>query len=272
MNRKWVFAVISIVCLAGTLVSATLSVGVYDHPSYLVVRGSDNGIYYRLFNEASGTWGEWTKLPGSTCDSPSAAYIGEQLCVVVRGMDGSSMWQGFVNVNTGDFSGWTPISGSTPSAVELGSASTPSTGFESTGYISIPAAAFVSKYSGTNAYNAYIGRRVENWDSVTAYFAGAVQLPDGVTITNVTGYWYDADASEDIYCRLARMANRALNEMADVSSSGSAGYSSTVDTTVSFSTVDNSLYEYFLELEIPSVSPDYNLAFYYVTIGFAYPT
>jgi hypothetical protein len=129
MNRKWVFAVISIVCLVGMLVSVTLSVGVYDHPSYLVVRGSDNGIYYRLFNEASGTWGEWTKLPGSTCDSPSAAYVGDQLSVIVRGIDGTSLWQGFVNVETGAFSGWTQLSGSTLSAPELGSASTGGTSY-----------------------------------------------------------------------------------------------------------------------------------------------
>ena len=124
MNRKLVFAVLTIVCLAGVLVSVTLSVGVYDQPSYLVVRGNDNGIYYRLFNEATSTWGSWIKLPGATSDSPSAAYVGDQLCVIVRGTDGSSLWQGFINVGTGAFSGWTLLSGATPSAPELGSAST----------------------------------------------------------------------------------------------------------------------------------------------------
>ncbi|MDX1814228.1 MAG: hypothetical protein R3319_05505, partial [Candidatus Bathyarchaeia archaeon] len=123
MKRKLVFAVFAIVCLAAMLVSGTLSAGVDDdQPPFMVVRGSNNVVYYRLFDEATSTWGSWVALPGRTLDSPSAAYIGDQLCVVVRGMDGSSLWQGFVNVDTGAFSGWTFISGSTPSAVELGSA------------------------------------------------------------------------------------------------------------------------------------------------------
>jgi hypothetical protein len=121
MKRKLVFAVLAIVCLAAMLVAGTASPGA-DNYSFMVVRGSNNGIYYRLHNEATGVWGSWVQLPGSTIDSPGAAYVGGQLCVVVRGMDGSSLWQGYVNVDTGAFSGWTQVSGSSPSAPELGSA------------------------------------------------------------------------------------------------------------------------------------------------------
>jgi hypothetical protein len=272
MNRKLVFAVLSIVCLAGMLVSVTLSIGVSDQPAYMVVRGSDNGIYYRLFNEASGTWGAWTNLPGSTCDSPSAAYIGDQLCVVVRGMDGSSMWQGFVNVNTDAFSGWTPISGSTPSAVELGSASTPSTGFESTGYISIPGAGLHSERNdddvGFLPYYAY------SYDTGAVHILATVQFPDGVTITNMTVYWNDENSVVDLNCYLGRTdtGGGAVASIADGKSNGDGGLGSTFDTAASYwATVDNSQYSYLLNVYFP-IGSDYDLKFLFATIGFEYPT
>jgi hypothetical protein len=50
---------------------------------FLVVRGQDNGIYYRIHNESTSTWNAWEKLPGATLDSPAAAIVGNQLHVVV---------------------------------------------------------------------------------------------------------------------------------------------------------------------------------------------
>jgi hypothetical protein len=88
---------------------------------FSVVRGEDNGIYYHIFNQTTNAWNAWEKLPGATCDSPAAAIVGNQLRVVVRGMDGSSLWQGYIDVATDSFSGWTHISGATPSAPELAS-------------------------------------------------------------------------------------------------------------------------------------------------------
>jgi hypothetical protein len=267
MNRKLVFAVLSIVCLAGTLVSATLSVGVSDQPAYMVVRGSDNGIYYRLYNEGIGTWGAWTKLPGVTCDSPSAAYIEEQLCVVVRGMDGSSMWQGFVNVNTGDFSGWTYLSGSTPSAVELGSASSPS-GFGSSGYVSLNAVGFSSVTDG-----AWIDTTLMNKGSDTCAFCGAVQLPHGATITNVTWYWYDADTGVDMSFQLRRGSpTNSWANAADGTSSGSAGWGSTTDTTIAPAIIDSIGHSYYFVVYIPVNTPTSHLRYVFGTVGYAYPT
>jgi hypothetical protein len=91
---------------------------------FLVVRGMDNGIYYRFFNESTSTWDTWEKLPGATPDSPAAAILGNQLRVVVRGMDGSSLWYGTIDLATDTFSGWTLLSGATPSAPELASTGT----------------------------------------------------------------------------------------------------------------------------------------------------
>ncbi len=96
----------------------TVNVGA-DEMAYLVVRGSDNQIYYRMFNPISETWDEWGSLPGSTNDSPAATLVGKEFHVVVRGFDGITLYHGYVDLNTKAFSGWTWISGTTPSPPTL---------------------------------------------------------------------------------------------------------------------------------------------------------
>ena len=81
-------------------------------PFYSVVRGSNSGIYY------GATWWSWTALPGSTTDSPAAAVYAGVLHVVVRG-GGNRIYYGYVTLSSGVFSGWTPLSGSTPSPPSL---------------------------------------------------------------------------------------------------------------------------------------------------------
>jgi hypothetical protein len=143
-------------------------------------------------------------------------------------------------------------------------------GFEPTGYISIPASAFTSS---DYQYDTYIGTVINNKDAVTVHFYGAVQLPHGATVTNVTSYWYDMNASLDITCYLCRTnGNFTLFPLAGVSSSGSAGYGSTVDTNIYTPIIDNSLWSYVFVVEIPASSPNVNLLFRFATIGFAYPT
>lgn len=84
----------------------------------LVVRGLNNAIYR---NSWSGLgWTGWAGLPsGATCDGVGATAIGDSLRVVVRGMDGYTLWHGNVDLSTGAFSGWTLLSGSTSSAPTL---------------------------------------------------------------------------------------------------------------------------------------------------------
>jgi hypothetical protein len=85
---------------------------------YLVVKGLDNRIYYRAgFNDV---WQDWKVVPtGCTCDTPAAAVYDEKLYMVVRSMDGSSLFFGWVNLVDDSFSGWNWISGSTSSAPML---------------------------------------------------------------------------------------------------------------------------------------------------------
>jgi hypothetical protein len=83
---------------------------------YLVVRGFDNGIYYRVYDGSS--WTDWNRLPGSTMLSPGAVAFGGNLHVVVVGEDGALYW-GSLDLSTSTFSGWTKLDGATPSPPTL---------------------------------------------------------------------------------------------------------------------------------------------------------
>jgi hypothetical protein len=86
--------------------------------AYLVARGPNNAIYHRSYDLATLTWTDWTMVPGgATCDGPAATLVGNTLHMVVRGMEGTTLWYG--SVTAGTFSGWTHISGNTPSKPTL---------------------------------------------------------------------------------------------------------------------------------------------------------
>lgn len=147
----------------------------------------------------------------------------------------------------------------------------PGIGFEPTGYISIPAAAFESSENDDATFISSYILNIETTDTV--YFVGSIQLPHGVTITNVTSYWYDANTGLNIGCYLWRMDGNGTNyQMASFGSSGNAGWGSTVVTSISAATINNSLYSYCVYMVIPANSPVTSLRFRLVTIGFAYPT
>jgi hypothetical protein len=86
---------------------------------YLVVRGSNNGIYYQTYNVTSASWNGWNSLPGSTGDPPTATAINNELHIVVRGSNSGQIWHSYINVATNAFSGWELLSGSTPSPPTL---------------------------------------------------------------------------------------------------------------------------------------------------------
>jgi hypothetical protein len=102
---------------------ATGTITVLPDPSaFAVVRGPDNGIWYKDYYTATDTWSGWTWI-GSTSDTPAAAVSSGSLYIVARSLDGSALQFGNVNESTGGFSGWTnlssPASGVTPSAPAL---------------------------------------------------------------------------------------------------------------------------------------------------------
>jgi RHS repeat-associated protein len=80
----------------------------------LVVRGTDNSIYINKY--VGSVWQGWTALSsGSTTESPAATVIGDKLYIVVVGMDHITLWTSNKDLNTNAFSGWSWISGTTPS-------------------------------------------------------------------------------------------------------------------------------------------------------------
>jgi hypothetical protein len=88
--------------------------------AYLVVRGTNNRIYYRIYNASGSSWESWNVVPnGMTCDSPTAAVYSGKLYIVVRGMDEQSLWFGSINLTDNSFSDWTRLSGATPSKPTL---------------------------------------------------------------------------------------------------------------------------------------------------------
>jgi pimeloyl-ACP methyl ester carboxylesterase len=89
------------------------------HQTHLVVRGAHDEIFYRMYNSTTGSWTSWNLLPGATADGPAAVATGNQLHIVVRGVNYDQIWYGYVNLTTRTFCGWTPLNGATPSAPTL---------------------------------------------------------------------------------------------------------------------------------------------------------
>ena len=161
--------------------------------------------------------------------------------------------------------------GATGATGPIGPQGEPGIGFEPISYVSVSAAAFTSP-SESVSISTYLGN---NAAVGTALFYGSVQLPHGVTVTNVTFYWYDADISRDITFHLARVISTSTGELyplASGSSSGSAGYGSSMDISINNSIIDNTVYSYMFYVIMPSNSPTSNLRYLYGSIGFAYPT
>jgi len=105
--------------LSGSSPSAPTLASNSTHLS-LVVRGSNNRIYYRFCNAATHTWGGWSVLPsGSTGDRPAAAFTGDKLQFVVRGSSGGKLYHCNVNLASAAFSGWSLLTGTTPSPPTL---------------------------------------------------------------------------------------------------------------------------------------------------------
>jgi hypothetical protein len=88
---------------------------------YLVVRGSDNGIYLNV-RSSTGSWGGWSRLLGTIYEGPSAAIVGDILHIVVQGTS-KAIFHGRMNLTNGQFLGWTMLPGATPSSPALAASS-----------------------------------------------------------------------------------------------------------------------------------------------------
>lgn len=139
-----------------------------------------------------------------------------------------------------------------------------------TGYVSVPASAFVPRYS-TNSVR--IDDSLWNYeDSGYVHFFGSVQLPHGSTVKNVTFYWFDGGDSV-IYCNMYRNYPGIHQLMAANFSTGSGGEGSNYDDSIDYATVDNHQYAYFLYIEIPESPPTHDhYKFRYAVIEYELPS
>jgi len=85
---------------------------------FLLVRGMTNGIYLRT---RTSSWGSWITLPGSTDAGPAIAYVSasDTLHMLVKGNGNNNIYWATRTVAGGTFSGWSLISGQTPSGPAL---------------------------------------------------------------------------------------------------------------------------------------------------------
>jgi hypothetical protein len=85
-----------------------------------VVRDQYGNIYYRFYDLTSKVWIGWVAWPyGGTPETPAATMMGDTICVVVKGLDGNSLWYSSVDTSDGSFSGWDYMTGATPSKPTL---------------------------------------------------------------------------------------------------------------------------------------------------------
>jgi len=84
----------------------------------LVVEGYDENIYHKSF--INGSWSPtWDKVPtGATDLQPACGVLGTTMHLVVRGTD-TNLWANSLDLNTGIWSPWVGLSGSSPSAPAL---------------------------------------------------------------------------------------------------------------------------------------------------------
>ena len=114
-----------------------------------------------------------------------------------------------------------------------------------TGYISISAGDFEPRYSSYDYLNT--GLSLHNNDNNSDFYYTSPQLPHGATITNVTFYWNDTSSIRGGRCALTRHDfNWNQDSMVNIWSDGDSGAGSTYDNSISYATIDNSQYGYFL--------------------------
>jgi len=137
------------------------------------------------------------------------------------------------------------------------------------GYLSVPAAAFVP--CGTTYDWCNYGTTLRNYDTAGwAVFYAAVYFPQGVTIKNLTAYWYDNSTDDYVSCWLARQNQDGGQFMAAADSTDVGGLGSSHDDTIMYAIVDNTQYAYLLNVNVPqSTNQDYY--FQYAIIEYEYP-
>jgi len=152
----------------------------------------------------------------------------------------------------------------------------PGIGFARINYVSVPAAAFAPQYSNTSIMNVKIDTQLYNDGSDFAYFTAPVHLPHGVTIKNVTWYFYDGGGSQ-ISLNLGRY-NQTIGGVPSYQSmtfhltQGAPGYGIGYASTIyTGATVDNIQWTYILTVSLPPSATHTDYRFQYAVIEYEFP-
>jgi len=99
-------------------VTATFAEVVISDALYLVVKGTDNFVYYRAYNGSD--WSEWAGIPASdTLYEPAAAVYQGKLHIAIVGTEYFAIYWGSLDLETLEFSGFTWIPGASDSTPAL---------------------------------------------------------------------------------------------------------------------------------------------------------
>jgi hypothetical protein len=146
-------------------------------------------------------------------------------------------------------------------------------GFEPTGNISVSAFAFVPRYHYDNvSYLPYYGLRNINTGAPVVCMA-PLQLPHGVTITNVTFYFHDV-GTDLLHFYLLRENQTTLDQMGYVENSppgDTPGDDYISFSSIDYATVDNNQYYYYLYIGVPWSLDPFDYQFHYALIEYEYP-
>jgi hypothetical protein len=149
-------------------------------------------------------------------------------------------------------------------------------GMPQQGNISIPFAAFVTKYNMNASYEYDYGILNYNTAGNLVCFA-PLQLPQGSTITNATFYFYDND--DDLFNFWLESGNTTKRDniigyVSNTPGPDTPGYDyvSLNGISPTYATVDNDNYYYYLEIYIPRSSTSVlNYRFFYALIEYELP-
>ena len=151
------------------------------------------------------------------------------------------------------------------SAATCGALAAPAAAQSGTGYISVPAAAFVPEHYLVDYAN--LGSTLSLKTGASAAFLAPVHLPHGATVTKLTLNYYDEDSFNAITLDMWCSDQGGDKHIAGVTS-GDDGIGSVSTTSISNPVVDNSACASYSVLSIGATG----LTFYEAYIEFTYPT
>ena len=132
-----------------------------------------------------------------------------------------------------------------------------------TGYLSVPAGAFIAESTTREYYNFGSYFYGKGW------FYAPVYLPNEATVIKLTFYWYDYSVSDAQLLLLRYPFGGSEEKMVDIWTSGYGGNGFTEENTIDFADIDNTGYSYFLAVSLTDVG---NLQYHTVLIEYTYVT